>query len=150
LLKKAKVVTLFMSSSLLQKSRENLDSAQMLIDDSKWNSSVHCSYYGCLQYIKQVAYKIKSQRIVDQDIKNNAASTHDYLIRTLNSDLAGKKLRDGLLLPLDINTSFRDLKATREYADYSPEVVTGETSKKAQASANLIVETLNGIYNLIL
>ncbi|TLV02526.1 hypothetical protein [Dyadobacter luticola] len=137
-----------MATTLLVKYKENFESAQILIDHAKWNSSVHCSYYGCLQYIKELLYKLKSKRVIDQSLKNNSASTHLLLINSLMSELVGKLYRDNIALSVDINTALSDLKQIREVADYTPDLIDEVTSRRAQESAFEIVNCLENIYKL--
>ena len=70
-------------SYLLNKSEFNRESAVLLIDNTFYSSSVHCSYYSVFQRMKH-EYK-KVENINDEEYRvresqNNRVSSHKFLI----------------------------------------------------------------------
>lgn len=44
------------------KANDNLKSAQILIDAEQYTTSIHCSYYAVLEYMKYMLAKIEIKR----------------------------------------------------------------------------------------
>ena len=121
--------------SLQQKSQENIDSADLLVDNGYFNASVHCSYYSCLQLMKLTIKKIgnidfNTQRIDSRD-KNNGGS-HIYYLKTFrNLFLVGP-----FKVEIERYTNeIRKLKELRVQADYDPEKVDSLKSRSAVSKA---------------
>lgn len=135
-----------MPTPLVEKSNKNIESARLLMEEELWNSSVHCSYYACLQIIKQIVYNLKTKRIADQQLSRG--DTHRYLIQCMVSDLAGKAYRDGGMLQIDFQSKISELKGRRESADYSETIINEVDSDAAQNLAVDLIDYLNQIYKV--
>lgn len=96
------------------KANNNIQSAQMLIDQKQYTSSVHCSYYAVFQYMKHMLANTNNNPITlaTQDA-HKGDSSHEYvLIEIKNRIKAG---------PQDVRKfteTVRLLKNERIEADY--------------------------------
>ena len=138
-----------MSQSLLIKSNQYLNSAQFLIENEFWCPSVHCSYYACLQLIKQILYLKKGRKTVDSDLRNKYS--HVYLIDNIVALYAGTvyhkpELKFFNFLEIDLNTDLYDLKAKRRTADYDADNISEKDCKSAYTASRDIINMLDKIY----
>jgi len=128
------VVLSFMPErSLQQKSKENIESADLLVDNGYFDASVHCSYYGCLQLMKLTIKKVgnidfKTQHI---DSRDNGGS-HIYIVNTFKSLFTGGKFKVGIEKHTN---AIKKLKELRVQADYDPERVDSLKSRSAVSLA---------------
>ena len=104
-------------SHLRSKSEINLAAAELLIDTSYYAPSVHCSYYGCFQFIKSKLNQIGIfYDKIDQDIASTPTlSSHNYPIRLILNEIEQKKDR---YYKRSVKDKINDLKAFREESDY--------------------------------
>lgn len=72
-----------MSTPLQKKAQENLDSARFLIGNECYDSSIHCSYYACLQAVKQILFDEMGEARVAALLSANNKSTHLCLTREI-------------------------------------------------------------------
>ena len=117
-------------SKLREKSKFNLDAAEVLIGESLYAPSVHCSYYSCFQRIKCILpeyYGITYEQI-DIYVANLSTSEHNYLIRFLSSEI---KKNVGDKEYRDFSNDIKDLKQFRTNSDYKEIEVTSILSDKA-------------------
>lgn len=104
----------------LKKSKESVYSANLLIDNNYFNSSVHCLYYSILQMIK---HTLIFKRKFPEDLLNYELNTTYFN----NTHLGLEKKILGVLegsLPRDVNTfkdTFKSLKTARLQSDYNRE-----------------------------
>lgn len=128
-------------TKLKEKSEFNIHAAELLINNSYYAPSVHCSYYSCFQLLK---YTIKTFFGVEYEaIATNSSitgqGTHQYIINYIANEL----------IPLtDIKESrrfkrnFIDLKQYRQESDYENvevDITKGEKALKlAQEIRNYI------------
>jgi len=95
------------------KALQNLNSAQLLINNKQYTSSVHCSYYAVLQYMKYMLCTTDKNPIpLSVQNSNNNISSHEYIIQEvairINDNQQGRKFAQKV----------RDLKKERVQADY--------------------------------
>ena len=124
-------------SKLLEKSRFNLDAAEVLIKESLFAPSVHCSYYSCFQHIKSIFpffFGISYDQI-DLTVSSNTWSEHSYLIHYIS-----KQIHDniGYNEYSVFKRNIGDLKEFRTKSDYKEIEVTTELSNKALSIAKEI------------
>lgn len=114
-------------SYLKSKSEFNLDAAKVLIDDyDNYAPSVHCSYYGCFQFIKYKLNKIGiSNEQMDIDIQlskqgsGGRKSSNKYpieliidKIRSKTDIVKAKEVKDkiGLLYTYRVDSDYHDVQ----------------------------------------
>jgi len=129
-------------SKLREKSKFNLEAAEVLINENLYAPSVHCSYYSCLQRIKSILpeYYAISFNQIDLNVRAGTENEHGYLIRfiskqireTFGSDEYAKFKRD-----------IGDLKEFRIHSDYKDIQITSDQSNKAYQKALDINRFLN-------
>lgn len=122
--------------SLVNKSEFNLHGAQVLIDEECYCSSVHCSYYSCLQRVKhllETRYGITDSTI---SIKKGERGSHDYMRATLSERIANPEYHTMF------ESYFNDLKTLRVKADYSNDDIIPDQAKKAHEKANELIKIL--------
>jgi hypothetical protein len=124
-------------SNLKIKSDQNLNAAQLLVNNNNndyCNASIHCSYYGCFQFMKSI---LCNNINITYDIQdNNDKSSHDYIFKTLVDKINSPKIKK------QFRVNFMSLKAKRKKADYLNELI------KPYESLTAIEESKRVIYNL--
>ena len=129
-------------SYLRNKSEANLAAAKLLIDDYEYYApSVHCSYYGCFQFIK---YKLNTlgytYKIIDESIAANPTyHSHKYPV-SLIVKLLKDKVPNDIYYSRTVNDKFKLLKAFREESDYHNKDIFPEQGKDA---LDLSIEIIN-------
>ncbi len=106
-----------------------MSAAQSLIDDNNYASSVHCSYYGCFQFLKHKLNILgHSYEAIDlairestspESIKNGVKrlATHTYPVKLIQHEL-NVKHNDGGFLGRKVTDKIKLLKAFRTLSDY--------------------------------
>lgn len=123
------------------KSAQNIQSADLLNDKGYFDSSVHCSYYGCLQIVKLTICKIGKIDFGTQAIESRASEigSHGYYLKTFKDIFkTDPKHKHDRKLNIDINKHVNDilkLKELRVEADYSPEHIDPLKSTSAVSTA---------------
>lgn len=137
--------------SLIGKSTENLEAANLLIENKLFTSAIHHCYYACYQMLmiiqKQLIDKSaiqKQQNILNTESKNSHEETINNVLRALY-----------LTQILDENESrnlkdhFISLKKERTKADYRDFIFDNNTSKRAYKTAKNIHTLLINLYQKI-
>jgi len=110
-------------SNLLSKASENYKVAHsLIISGNNLAPSVHCSYYACLQTTIHI---LLEREKITPDVSGGAAS-HEYLIAELIKEL------DKDYVAIKEFNKIRDLKNFRKDSDYTAQLITLPTAKKAQ------------------
>lgn len=76
-------------NGFLEKTRQSLTAAQVLLDKSLYANSVHCSFYGCLQTILHVLF-VKLKRDKDKfevDLKFKKTGTHQHAFELIQKEI---------------------------------------------------------------
>lgn len=128
-------------SKLREKSKFNLDAAEVLIKENLYAPSVHCSYYGCLQRIKSIfpIYFGLTYNQIDINIRTGSTNEHAYLIRYISEQI---RKNIGLKEYAEFKRNIGDLKEFRIHSDYKDIEVTSAQSNKAYRLATEINEFL--------
>lgn len=114
-----------------KKSDENIELAQRLIDRKLFNASVHCSYYGCFQYIKCI---LKNNFGLTYQIQNeDRIDSHKFIFDKLSNNIKSHKVMR------DIRTDFISLKEKRKTADYYEEEIDLDGSLDAIKEAKSVI-----------
>jgi uncharacterized protein (UPF0332 family) len=106
-------------SYLLQKSQENIISAEHLIAQGCYTSSIHCSYYACIQRMLNIFYTVKGydnkklKGITDKILGKKGI--HEKYIDLLLIEFSTKKLNKE---KTDFLIRIETLRKTRNKADY--------------------------------
>ncbi|WP_299576673.1 hypothetical protein [uncultured Sunxiuqinia sp.] len=133
---------------LLKKSEENIYSANLLIDNERYSSSVHCSYYACYQRLMNlisVEYGYDYEDINKEMREYNKAlhptkkiGSHDFLIKNKLNDLVRREKIDDHRLVNDLMI----LKTFRHKSDYKNVEISQEESRKALELSKEVIERL--------
>lgn len=106
-----------------RKSQENLDSADLLIKNGKYNSSIHCSYYAVFQYIKYALCNSPRNPMSysNQNLMSLSGSSHVRILRELKNrmNIIDGNMQDASL----IGNRIELLKDNRVNADYNENFV---------------------------
>lgn len=127
-------------SYLKEKSEFNIESAKELIEKSYYASSVHCSYYGCFQYLKHILknYRNTTYEIIESDCFNyKLGGTHGYIIDNVLIEF--KKKESNVKEYVTLKRLIKDLKKFRTDSDYfNIQVLSSEAEKSLQFSQTII------------
>lgn len=127
-------------SNLFQKSKFNIDAAEELINKSLHAPSVHCSYYGCFQFLKYTLknYKNLTYDYIEEQCKIYAGGTHGYIIDCCLSEVRKKASFDTFK---EVKRNIKDLKHFRIDSDYyNIEIIIDESEKSLALSKGIIAE----------
>lgn len=120
------------------KAIENLTSAQKLINNSQFTSSIHCSYYAVFQYMKyMLAHTTKSPITLSIQDSHTGDSSHEYILTEIQNRIDGN--------PRSARTfaqRVRKLKNDRVEADYRQKSFTEEESIECRDCANALITNL--------
>jgi hypothetical protein len=134
------------SNYLFDKSKENLEAAQILIDKAYLSSSIHCSYYSCIQFMLHILRSDlkKSEDEISKESKKGSIDSHgfhNWIQNYIFLELAnrGKNAR----IALDFNNLLGSLKKIRVQSDYGIDEINQYVASKAFEDAmkiNKIIE----------
>lgn len=135
-------------SHLKSKSEINLSAAEVLLDKhTYYASSVHCSYYGCFQFIRS---KLNQIGITYEKIDQDIAYSRQPGVTTLHSHLYPIKLildeiekKSDKFYKRTLKNKIFDLKEYREISDYRNVVVGYDESNKAFNLSKEIIKLIS-------
>ena len=128
-------------SILLEKSKQNYNASEILIKNNYHASSVHCSYYSCVQLmihllLTKLGY---SQETIDEACKIEKKGSHQFAINTLNKKMISMNIRfDSSKFDREI----KKLKNFREQADYHEIEIDSDFSNEALTFSKSINQIL--------
>ena len=131
-------------SKIKAKSEFNLLAAKVLIDEHDYYApSVHCSYYGCFQFIKYKLNQLgQTYDIVSQTIEaDKTLHSHTYPINLLLQELSAKGVNRHDVR--EVKEKINDLKYFRVVADYHDKEISFQDSNKALTLSNEIISIIN-------
>jgi len=125
------------------KSEQNKISAKLLINNSYYSSSVHCSYYSNIQLMLHILLTDlqKSEQEIDSEGHQGAQDEggfHNWLKNSITRELF---MRNNQLVP-DFNNFFGQLKGLRIKADYKNLEIIERRAKSGLDLSNSIEEIL--------
>ena len=133
-----------MDTVLRSKSEENTKLANLAIDETYYASSIHCSYYACLQLMKHI--QRSDFGMTEQEIKNESRAikqdSHIFLINFFKTKLSckqGLSRREQLIISDDFATFMAELKQIRVKADYDNIEIKSNEAKKSLKMSNEII-----------
>lgn len=134
-------------SKLKQKSLFNIESAELLISNNLYCSSVHCSYYSCLQLLKFTIkdfFKI-DYSVLDTKIISGNLGSHQFIINFVMNEI---KSNVGRHEARNFKRSIMDLKQFRTQSDYENIEVNITQGQKAFELANEVRAFLTKIFHV--
>jgi hypothetical protein len=104
-------------SNLKQKSAFNYIAAELLIKESLYAPSVHCSYYACFQLLKHIINDFFGVDYASQaqQISSSGLQTHQYVVNFITKEL---KQLAGIEESRKFKRTINDLKQFRVESDY--------------------------------
>jgi len=132
---------------LLEKSKQNIRAASMLIDNELYASSVHCSYYACFQRLKKLIADAYICDYSDLDVEhrklNKSGSgkrmigSHEFYINYKLLNLVKRENKEHRLV-----NELNDIKRFRKQADYDNISIDLNTSQNVFKKSNVIIDKL--------
>lgn len=125
-------------NSLKEKANFNYEAAKLLISNSYYAPSVHCSYYSCFQLLKYIMFSFfgieysSLTSLVSQSRRNTHEFIIDYITREVNNsklDLQDKR---------EFKRKIIELKRFRNDSDYEDVVIHNDKSNVALSYATEI------------
>jgi uncharacterized protein (UPF0332 family) len=122
------------AKSLKAKSLENIEAADLMVEKGFFNSSVHCSYYSCLQLIKLVLFVKANIDFSTQleNSKNYKDGSHVYYLNSFTAFFKNNSLRRTVESQTN---NVKKLKVLRVIADYDSNKVDAEKCSDAVVKA---------------
>jgi len=127
------------------KALKNLESAQILINNKQFTSSVHCSYYAVFQYMKyMLAHTDQNPISFETQNPSDGKSSHEFIIEEIKSRLntSSRNIRS-------FTEGVRLLKKDRVEADYAIRVFTDIESLSCIERANGLITNLKTYFGNI-
>jgi len=124
-------------TKLKEKSEFNIKAAELLIEETYYASSVHCSYYSCFQLLKFVIkdfFKVDYETL-STNISLSSKSSHQYIIDFIAGEIMNLSNR---VESRKFKHNINDLKHYRLESDYENIEVNIEKGKKALSKAQEI------------
>jgi len=117
-------------SGFKEKSSQSSAAADHLIKSALFSSSVHCSYYSCVQNLLHILFNKLNldQKQFQSDARNNNKGTHKWAADVIGIQIAKKSVKDYKWFQRE----FGELRALREVADYSEELIGSDSSRDAK------------------
>jgi hypothetical protein len=122
-------------SELSNKAEINIDAAKKLLDSTHFCSSVHCSYYSCVQLMKHIIiHKIgmSEENISLEEKRSPMLGSHGLYINLTLTYLKSNVKRDDWKL---FNDEIVKLKRARRDADYIDVTIDYDSSRFSYARA---------------
>lgn len=115
----------------------------MLIEKSLYAPSVHCSYYGCFQFIKSKLNSIgySYERISQEVAADNLLHSHQYPIKLVVDQIKIQYISDKNLYS-SIKNKIKMLKTAREESDYFNGVIDSDAGVFALKTSKEIIEVV--------
>lgn len=126
------------------KALNTLYSAQCLINNQRYTSSIHCSYYAVLQYMKYMLANT-SNNPIDYTAQNNhiGESSHDYIFDEICNRISNPSNERRF------KQFFKNLKKDRVEADYSIRNFSCEESLDCKQNADALITQLKTVFGNI-
>lgn len=121
------------------KSQQSLEAAQKLISLRKpmgYNSSIHCSYYAVLQYMKYMLANTRNTPLSYEQQDISSQSSHEYLLTEITNRFDSYNERR------NFTHLFRLLKKNRVEADYTTKDFSEFESLKCKENAEAAIKKI--------
>lgn len=126
-------------SFLRNKSQCNEQAAKLLLEQNLHSSSIHCSYYRCLQDIKDKLITVFEYTEEDLNLRMEKGHSHIILINLIKSEL----IRSNYSLSQKFTNTITNLKGKRVDADYYNKEINKSMSSASISLADSIIQLLN-------
>lgn len=141
-------------SGYLSKANFNRKAAEMLFNNEIYCSTIHCSYYQCVQIMAHIMNHILNYEKGNYDLQTKAdeKSTHKFIIDHIFSNIRKKIENAPRLKHQELKASLREfskineLKVLRVKSDYSEAEILQEQSQLSISYASRITKALNKFY----
>lgn len=125
------------------KSGKNINGAELLIKNSLFSSSVHCSYYSNVQLMLHILFNDfgKSESEIENEAKQGSIDEkgyHNWLKNTITREL----VKRDFMIGRDFNNFFGQLKALRVKADYKNTIIEKNKANDAVSFSKKINQIL--------
>lgn len=142
---------------LKEKSGESFNAARVLMDGRLHNSSIHCSYYSCIQLILDIFYEKQHEtakslkegaykhRVKHQGSHGLDSGVHAFYVQKMREILTQKKDVTEELVN-GWHNDLIQLKAARTQSDYGRIPCVPNAASEAFKKAKRILSTLNEIF----
>ena len=135
---------------LFEKSQQSLESAEYLHDDEKYCSSIHCSYYSCIQLMRHILFNeieppYDERTFDDLPQVMNAKGSHNFLIMELKNLIQNKNTSRTTDIR-KFSQDLHDLKKLRKDADYHQIRILPENSRHAKLLASNNIALLKRLF----
>ena len=129
-----------------KKAEENMSAACLLIKNSMFTSSVHCSYYAGFQFSKYVLANCCGIDYITQENNSSGKDSHYYVTHCIEEDMLKKTWRIAMA---DYNKYYSKLKRLRKKADYLQDIITSKEATDAYDWADKMTTLLKNKYSLL-
>lgn len=134
-------------SNWLIKSETNFKATNKLNNDLYYCSSIHCSYYSCVQMMFHLLSNYLNK--TDQQISNESyygglaeKGLHIWLIKTVFNEFTDT------IDANNFNSNINDLRILRGKADYKNKIIIQREAEEARNKAYMTIEILKRNFNL--
>jgi len=133
--------------NLRNKAEFNFDAAEILIKESYYAPSIHCSYYSCFQRIKYIIcdYEGYTYESIWEKVKELKYGEHVFCINKIN-ELLEKSNQLKIRELNEFDSLIKELKQSRVDSDYMNIQIDSEMASKAYKMATSIHETLKKVF----
>lgn len=127
-----------MPNQFLDKSIQNMRSAEFLIQQNLYAPSISRAYYSCLQYIFYIL-TVKLEKTADDLKPDSTKNTHAKAQLLIELDLAKKNTQDFKWF----QKNFVEIKKHRTEADYFHEMFNADSSRDVITKVDSLIRILN-------
>jgi len=126
------------------KSLMSLDAAQTLINNRKYTSSIHHSYYAVFQYMKYMLAHTSNRPIpYDKQVLDGDNASHESILLEIQTRINDYRKATTFV------RSVRDLKQKRKSADYETTVFTDDEGFRCKSQAEGLISNLKTYFGNI-
>ena len=123
-------------NGFLEKTKQNINAAQVLLGQSHYASSVHCAFYACLQTLFHVLFvQLKhDKRQFINAMQRKKTGTHQQVSDLIETEIKKKSEEDSIWF----KQNFSALKTLRVKADYDEVPISQTEGYDALSKTNAI------------
>lgn len=128
------------------KAEKSLSAAQKLIDTREtfgYNSSIHCSYYAVLQYMKYMLANTNRRPLTYEEQNAKIKNSHEFILEEIANRINLQTNRR------DFTQQVRTLKKLRVAADYTERDFTEDESLDVKEKADNVISKLKQYFGNI-
>lgn len=122
------------------KAIDNLESAQILLNNKRFTTSVHCSYYAVLEYMKYMLAMTSDRPISYEKQSETKQDSHEYILCEIQNRISNPKNAR------NFTAKVRDLKQLRVIADYETKVFSDIEGLDCKSKAEGLIANLKNYF----